>query len=90
MRTLADEINTEWAQRVKGSVGEPADADDLPARLRVYLQPKLTGSGAADLFRDLDAMTGLQPVKDQIKALVSQIQLAQRRRGRVRRPWRRT
>jgi SpoVK/Ycf46/Vps4 family AAA+-type ATPase len=80
MRTLADEISTEWAQRVKGSVGEPADADDLPERLRVYLQPKLTGSGAVDLFRDLDAMTGLQPVKDQIKALVSQIRLAQRRR----------
>ena len=45
MRTLADEISTEWAQRVKGSVGEPADADDLPERLRVYLQPKLTGPG---------------------------------------------
>jgi hypothetical protein len=34
----------------------------------------------ADVFRDLEAMTGLQPVKDQIKALVNQIRLAQRRR----------
>jgi SpoVK/Ycf46/Vps4 family AAA+-type ATPase len=79
MRTLADEISTEWAQRVQGQVEEPADACDLPGRLRVHLQPSLSGAGAADLFRDLDAMTGLQPVKDQIKALVSQIRLAQRR-----------
>ena len=77
MRTLADEISGRWAQRVKGQVEQPADVADLPARLRVYLQPKLAGT--ADLFRDLDAMTGLQPVKDQIKALVSQIRLAQRR-----------
>jgi SpoVK/Ycf46/Vps4 family AAA+-type ATPase len=80
MRTLADEISTRWAQRVKGKVEEPADVADLPERLRVYLQPKLTETGAADLFRDLDAMTGLQPVKDQIKALVNQLRLAQRRR----------
>ena len=77
MRTLADEISGRWAQRVKGQVEQPADVADLPARLGVYLQPKL--AGAADLFRDLDAMTGLQPVKDQVKALVSQIRLAQRR-----------
>jgi len=77
MRTLADEIHGNWAQRVKGAVEQPADVADLPGRLGVYLQPKLTG--AADLFRDLDAMTGLQPVKDQVKALVRQIRLAQRR-----------
>ena len=77
MRTLADEIAGGWAQRVKGDVEQPADVADLPGRLGVYLQPKL--AGAADLFRDLDAMTGLQPVKDQVKALVSQIRLAQRR-----------
>jgi SpoVK/Ycf46/Vps4 family AAA+-type ATPase len=78
MRTLADEISAQWARRVKGQVDQLADVADLPERLHVYLQPKLTG--AADLFRDLEAMTGLQPVKDQIKALVSQIRLAQRRR----------
>ncbi len=77
MRTLADEISGRWAQRVKGQVEQPADVADLPARLGVYLQPKLAGS--ADLFRGLDAMTGLQPVKDQVKALVAQIRLAQRR-----------
>jgi SpoVK/Ycf46/Vps4 family AAA+-type ATPase len=77
MRTLADEISGRWAQRVKGQVEQSADVADLPARLNVYLQPKLAGS--AELFRDLDAMTGLQPVKDQVKALVSQIRLAQRR-----------
>ena len=77
MRTLADEIHGRWAQRVRGQVEQPADVADLPGRLAVHLRPKLTG--AADLFRDLDAMTGLQPVKDQVKALVSQIRLAQRR-----------
>ena len=77
MRTLADEISTQWALRVKGQVEQPADVADLPERLRVYLEPKLAGT--ADLLRDLDEMTGLQPVKDQIRALVSQIRLAQRR-----------
>lgn len=77
MRTVADEVTAQWAQRVQGRVEQPADVTDLPPRLAVYLQPRL--AGAADLFRDLEAMTGLQPVKDQIKALVSQIRLAQRR-----------
>jgi SpoVK/Ycf46/Vps4 family AAA+-type ATPase len=78
MRTLADETSAQWALRVKGQVEQPADVADLPERLRVHLQPELAGT--ADLLRDLEAMTGLQPVKDQIKALVSQIRLAQRRR----------
>ena len=77
MRTVADEISAQWALRVKGQVEQPADVADLPGRLRVYLQPKLAGT--AELLRDLDAMTGLQPVKDQIRALVAQIRLAQRR-----------
>ncbi len=77
MRTLADEISAQWALRVKGQVEQPADVADLPERLRVYLEPELAGT--ADLLRDLDAMTGLQPVKDQIRAMVSQIRLAQRR-----------
>ena len=81
MRTLADEISAQWAQRVKGQVEQPADAADLPARLRVYLQPELAST--TDLLRKLDVMTGLQPVKDQVNALVSQIRLAQRR-GRPR------
>ena len=77
MRTLADELSTRWAHRVKGQVEQPADVADLPARLHVYLQPQLQGT--AGLLRELDAMTGLQPVKDQIRALVHQIRLAQRR-----------
>jgi SpoVK/Ycf46/Vps4 family AAA+-type ATPase len=77
MRTVADEIATEWAHRNEGQVDLPAGPADLPPRLQVYLRPKL--EGAADLFAGLEAMTGLQPVKDQIKALVNQIRLAQRR-----------
>ena len=60
MRSLADEITAQWAQRVKGDV-TAGDTADVPARLRVYLRPKIAGHG---LFPALDAMTGLQPVKD--------------------------
>jgi AAA+ superfamily predicted ATPase len=77
MRNVGDEIFARWSQRVGRQVSEPADADDLPERLRVYLRPRLEST--ADLLRELDEMTGLQPVKDQIRALVSQIRLAQRR-----------
>jgi SpoVK/Ycf46/Vps4 family AAA+-type ATPase len=77
MRNVGDEIFDSWSQRVGGQVSEPADTADLPERLRVYLRPRLEST--ADLLRELDAMTGLQPVKDQIRALVSQIRLGQRR-----------
>jgi len=77
MRNLGDEVFARWSQRVGRQVSEPAGPDDLPERLRVYLRPRLEST--ADLIRELDEMTGLQPVKDQIRALVSQIRLAQRR-----------
>jgi len=77
MRNLGDEIFSRWSQRVGTNVAEPAGPEDLPDRLRVYLRPRLEST--ADLLRELDAMTGLQPVKDQIRALVSQIRLGQRR-----------
>jgi SpoVK/Ycf46/Vps4 family AAA+-type ATPase len=77
MRNIADEIFARWSQRVGRQVAEPADPDDLPERLRVYLRPRLEST--ADLLGELDAMTGLQPVKDQIRVLVSQLRLAQRR-----------
>jgi hypothetical protein len=60
-------------------VALPAGPADLPGRVRVHLRPPLeTG---AELFAALEAMTGLRPVKDQVRALVSQLRLA-RRRGR--------
>ena len=77
MRNLGDEVFSRWSQRVRTNVSEPAGPEDLPERLRVYLRPRLEST--ADLLRELDAMTGLQPVKDQIRALVSQIRLGQRR-----------
>jgi SpoVK/Ycf46/Vps4 family AAA+-type ATPase len=77
MRNVADDVFALWSQRVGSRVSEPADAEDLPRRLRVYLRPRLESTGG--LLRELDAMTGLQPVKDQVRALVSQIRLAQRR-----------
>jgi SpoVK/Ycf46/Vps4 family AAA+-type ATPase len=77
MRTVADELHARWALRTRGQVEEPADVADLPERLRVYLEPEIPG--IAELFGDLDAMIGLQPVKDAIRSLVSQIRLRQRR-----------
>jgi len=77
MRTAADEIQSLWAQRVRARVDEPADTVDLPERLRVYLQPELPETG--ELLGELDAMIGLQPVKDVIRSLVNQLRLKQRR-----------
>jgi SpoVK/Ycf46/Vps4 family AAA+-type ATPase len=77
MRNVGDEIFGRWSGRVGKQVSEPADTADLPERFHVYLRPRLEST--AELLRELDAMTGLQPVKDQIRALVAQIRLAQRR-----------
>jgi AAA+ superfamily predicted ATPase len=77
MRNVADEIFATWSQRVGRQVSEPADIADLPGRLRVYLRPRLEST--AGLLRELSSMTGLQPVKDQVSALVAQIRLAKRR-----------
>jgi SpoVK/Ycf46/Vps4 family AAA+-type ATPase len=77
MRTAADEIKSLWAQRTRGQVDEPADTADLPERLRVYLEPELPEM--AELLGELDAMIGLQPVKDVIRSQVSQLRLKQRR-----------
>ena len=77
MRTVADEIRSLWAQRTRGQVDEPADTADLPERLLAYVEPELPGM--AELLGELDAMIGLQPVKDVIRSVVSQLRLKQRR-----------
>jgi SpoVK/Ycf46/Vps4 family AAA+-type ATPase len=77
MRELADELRTNWAKRVKGVVDEPADTEDLPARLRSHLAARIPDM--SELLGELDAMIGLQPVKDTIRNLVNQLNLRQRR-----------
>jgi AAA+ superfamily predicted ATPase len=85
MRTMADEIYARWALRTRGRVDEPADVADIPERFGVYLELEIPGM--AELLGDLDAMIGLQPVKDAIRSLVSQIRLRQRRgRGQAAAP----
>jgi len=82
MRELADEIRACWARRNRGSVTEPATPADLPSRLQVHLARDIPDM--AELLGELDAMIGLQSVKDTIRTLVNQIQLRQRRgRGQV-------
>ena len=76
-RVIGEEIRSRWAARVRGQVTQPAEVTDLPERLRVHLEPDIPQM--ADLLGELDTMVGLQPVKDTIRALVSQIRLRQRR-----------
>lgn len=85
MRETADEIATRWAQRTRSAVDEPADVADLPDRLKIHLAEDIPDM--AELLGELDAMIGLQPVKDAIRTLVNQLRLKQRRgRGEVTAP----
>lgn len=85
MREVADEIRARQAQRTRGDIEEPADVADLPDRLRVYLDSEIPAM--AELLGELDAMIGLQPVKETIHTLVHQLRLRQRRgRGKVAAP----
>jgi SpoVK/Ycf46/Vps4 family AAA+-type ATPase len=86
MREICDEVVNAWAERTSPDVHQRADTADIPPRLAVYLDrgvPEMS-----ELLGELDSMIGLQPVKDTIRALVSQIALKQRRGrgGRVAAP----
>jgi SpoVK/Ycf46/Vps4 family AAA+-type ATPase len=77
MREVCDEIVNAWAERTRPDIHKPADSPDMPGRLTVYLDQGVPEM--AELLGELDAMIGLQPVKDEIHQLVSQITLKQRR-----------
>jgi SpoVK/Ycf46/Vps4 family AAA+-type ATPase len=77
MREVCDEVVSSWAERVAPDIRQPADSGDIPQRLAVYLDRGVPDM--AELLGELDAMTGLRPVKDEIRQLVSQIALKQRR-----------
>lgn len=77
MREVSDEIVARWAERTSPDVHRPAEAADLPERLRVHVDQALPD--IRELLGELDSMIGLRPVKDAIRTLVSQIRLRQRR-----------
>jgi SpoVK/Ycf46/Vps4 family AAA+-type ATPase len=77
MREVCDEIVNAWAERTRPDVHLPADAADIPERLAVHLDRGVPEM--AELLGELDAMTGLQPVKETIRTLVGRIALQQRR-----------
>ncbi|MFC6933356.1 AAA family ATPase [Actinomadura yumaensis] len=82
MRNLADEMKRRWVVRTRAAVDRPFELDDVPERLRVHLEPKVPA--LPELLGELDAMVGLDPVKDTIRSLVAQVRLKQRRgRGEV-------
>lgn len=77
MREIAEDIASRWSERVKAAVDEPADVPDLPDRLSIHLGTDIPEM--AELLGELDAMIGLQPVKDTIRTLVHRLRLKQRR-----------
>src|SRR5262249_7883144 len=79
MRNLADALEQGYAVRVhKGHLplDEPLRPDDIPERLRPLARGPVPT--VADLLHELDALVGLQPVKDFIRARVRVLQLEQR------------
>jgi SpoVK/Ycf46/Vps4 family AAA+-type ATPase len=77
MRDISNEILSRWAERTSPDVHQPVDSADIPDRLRVYLHQTIPDMG--DLLGELNSMIGMQPVKETIRTLVSQIRLRQRR-----------
>jgi hypothetical protein len=77
MREVCDEIVNAWAERTRPDIHQPASSADIPDRLTVYLTRGVPDM--PELLGELDAMIGLRPVKEEIRELVSQIMLKQRR-----------
>ncbi len=77
MREICDEIVNGWAERTRPDIHQPADIADIPQRLAVYLDRGIPEM--SELLGELDSMIGLQPVKEAIHTLVSQVALKQRR-----------
>ncbi|WP_206505543.1 AAA family ATPase [Streptomyces chrestomyceticus] len=79
MRDLADELKDAWAQRVRAVVSEPLEAEDLPERYRAHIRGPVPP--VDELLAELDALVGLEPVKEMIRDLVYRLRLRQSHGG---------
>ena len=50
MVELAQAIQLRWARRVSGDPSQPADVNDLPERVQVYLDPSMVGKVVGHVF----------------------------------------
>jgi len=72
MRNLADELESRWAERVKGVLDEPLRLEDLPDWCLAHLQRPVPTP--QEILTELDELVGLGSVKDAIRRLVMRLQ----------------
>ncbi|MET7606617.1 AAA family ATPase [Streptomyces avermitilis] len=77
MRDVADELKTRWARRVRAVVGTPVELVDLPNRYRAHLAQPVPQ--VDELLAGLDALVGLDSVKELVRDLVERLRLRRRR-----------
>ncbi|WP_405891024.1 AAA family ATPase [Streptomyces sp. NBC_00133] len=77
MRTLADSVFNEWADRVSDRVDEPVTPEDVPERYRAHLEKP--APDPRELLRELDAYVGLGPVRSALEDLANRLRLRQAR-----------
>ncbi|MFJ8630207.1 AAA family ATPase [Streptomyces sp. NPDC093568] len=73
VRDLAHELKDCWAPRVRAVVTRPLEPVDLPPQYRAHVRRPVPP--VEELLAELDALVGIQPVKEMIRDLVARLQL---------------
>ncbi len=87
MRNFAEALIRQRAVRVHGSqlpIDEPLCPEDIPGHYRSFLRPPIPP--IEELLQELEALVGLQQVKDFVRRQVRVLQLEQRQRQQGRSP----